>query len=452
MSKDWHHFMLANRSSYLTDSEDMASDNSKVVSKRLAIILKDYPYKRGEPYFHREISTLVEHFDEIILFSRHVCTENEQFHFELPQGVRVVNIGVRQSWRTKALTLMNAILTGGLWNVISDLRSGNIPLNLLTLKTALAYDDLTALHGKAIESALEGMGRRRNEFIWYSYWCDEAAYLLAKWRNQGHLQWAVCRTHSFDIYASRHPYAYLPFRQYIADNLTAIVCISQHGQQFLQSRHQNVEDTFKVIYLGVQASDCIQMEARQPLKLLSLSNIVPIKNIEAIIQALARWEGIPVHWHHIGGGTDDPYELSIIKLAREKLGKKRNIDFTFHGFIPPAEVMGKLAEMKPHALINSSYFEGIPVSMMEVASLGIPIIGPHICGVPEIVVDGENGFTFHPIDAEQLLASITKLVNLSDDEYDTMCRRSREIQQNLFSSSKNYRLFADFLLSMSKKK
>jgi len=430
----------------------MTSDSSKVVPARLAIILKDYPYKRGEPYFHREIRTLAEHFDEIILFSRHVCAENEQFHFEVPKGIRVVNIGVHQNWRTKLSTVVSAIVAGGVRRVLSDLRDGKTPVNWLTIKTALAYDDMAKLHGKAIESALEGMGRKRNEFIWYSYWCDEAAHLIAKWRETKHISWAMSRTHNFDIYPERHPNAYLPYRSFIADNLDAIVCISEHGQHFLQKRHPASKEKIKVGRLGVEELPQIQLEARQPLRLLSLSNIVPIKNMEAIIQALARWEGIPVHWHHIGGGTDDPYELSILKSASEKLNKRSNVDFTFHGFVHPAEVMGKIAEMKPHALINSSYFEGIPVSMMEVASLGIPIIGPHVCGVPEIVVDGKNGFTFHPIDAEQLLASITKLVNLSDDEYGIMCRRSREIQQNLFSASKNYHLFADFLLSLSKKK
>jgi len=417
---------------------------------RLAIILKDYPYKRGEPYFHRELQTLVQHFEEIVLFSRHECSENEQFHFQVPEGVKVVNIDVRPNWYTKLITVLIAVFGKGLARVMSDLKFNRTPLNWLTVKTALAYDDMARLHGETITSALEEMGRKHGEFIWYSYWSDEAAYMLATWRTEKRIQIAISRLHSFDIYVSRHPHSYLPYRPFIAEKLNAIVCISQHGQHYLQNRHATGRDVFKVSYLGVKNAASLKMDARSPLKLLSLSNIVPIKNIEAIVKALELWEGAPLHWHHIGGGINDPYELQIVRLAHDLLGRKANVAFTFHGFIPPSDVMQKIGELKPHVLINSSHFEGIPVSMMEVASLGIPIIGPHVCGVPEIVQNGENGFTFQPVDSDQLLASLVDFANLNNEEYETMCRRSQEIQQGRFSAETNYRLFAEFLLSMGR--
>jgi glycosyltransferase involved in cell wall biosynthesis len=359
---------------------------SNVAPKKLAIILKDYPYKRGEPYFHRELQTLSQHFTEIVLFSRHNCEEGETFHFQVPEGVKVVNIGVRQTWRSKLQTVVTAVLQDGFKHVFDDIRNGQTPVNLLTLKTALAYDDMATLHGKAIEAELLRSGNTTYDFIWYSYWCDEAAYLLAKWKQTGKILWAMSRTHNFDIYRDRHPYAYLPYRELVAKELDSIVCISEDGQHLLQKTNPTYRQTFELARLGVENLPRISMDERTPLKIISLSNIVPIKNLEAIIQAISDWKGAPLYWHHIGGGQMDEYESGIIRFANEKLGNKGNIEFTFHGFIPPSMVLGKIGELKPHVLVNSSHFEGIPVSMMEVASLGIPIIGPHICGVPEIVM------------------------------------------------------------------
>jgi colanic acid/amylovoran biosynthesis glycosyltransferase len=418
---------------------------SNVAPKKLAIILKDYPYKRGEPYFHRELQTLSQHFPEIVLFSRHNCEEGETFHFQVPEGVKVVNIGVRQTWRSKLQTVVTAVLQDGFKHVFDDIRNGQTPVNLLTLKTALAYDDMATLHGKAIEAELLRSGNTTYDFIWYSYWCDEAAYLLAKWREGNRISFAFSRTHGFDIYPSRHPFSYLPYRQFIADHLNVVMCISNHGASLLQERHATASSKFQVAHLGVENLPRMPMEKRKPLKILSLSNIVPIKNLEAIIQGLSAWNGHQIHWHHMGGGGMDEYESGIIRLANEKLGNKGNIDFTFHGFIPPSMVLGKIRELKPHVLVNSSHFEGIPVSMMEVASLGIPIIGPHICGVPEIVMREENGFTFHPIDAEHLLECITRFVELTDVEFEEMCRISQEIQRQQFSASVNYKVLAEFI-------
>ncbi len=419
--------------------------NSTDGPKKLGIILKDYPYQKGEPYFHRELQTLSQHFEEIVLFSRHNCKEDETFHFQVPEGVKVVNIGVRPTWWSKLRTVVTALLKDGFKRVLKDLRNGHAPANLLTVKTALAYDDMASLLEKAIEAALRLSGDKFDGFIWYSYWCDESAYLLARWREANRIPFAFSRTHGFDIYTSRHPFSYLPYREFVAQHLDLVLCISNHGVSFLQERHMTSSHKFQVARLGVEPTPLIPLDERKPLKILSLSNIVSVKNLETLIQALSDWTGDTIHWHHIGGGQMNDYELAIHRLANTKLSEKHNIEFTFHGFVAPSMVLTKIRELKPHVLVNSSRFEGIPVSMMEVASLGIPIIGPHICGVPEIVRNGENGFTFKPIDAEHLLDCITRFAQLNDDEFTEMCRKSQEMQRQQFSASNNYKALAEFI-------
>jgi len=42
-------------------------------------------------------------------------------------------------------------------------------------------------------------------------------------------------------------------------------------------------------------------------------------------------------------------------------------------------------------LVNSSYYEGFPVTIPEAMAAGLPIIAPKVGGITEIVKDGMNG-------------------------------------------------------------
>ncbi|WP_241380179.1 glycosyltransferase, partial [Escherichia coli] len=78
-------------------------------------------------------------------------------------------------------------------------------------------------------------------------------------------------------------------------------------------------------------------------------------------------------------------------------------------------------DLKPSVFVNLSSSEGLPVSMMEVASLGIPIIATGVGGVGEIV-SSDNG---HLLPAEftdaQASDALVQLARLSEDEYQQVC-------------------------------
>ena len=70
--------------------------------------------------------------------------------------------------------------------------------------------------------------------------------------------------------------------------------------------------------------------------------------------------------------------------------------------------------------ILTSTVEGNPISILEAMNAGLPIIAPKIGGIPDVVVDGINGFTFgsnnfneakkcilHLLDNEQLIKKIS---------------------------------------------
>jgi glycosyltransferase involved in cell wall biosynthesis len=54
--------------------------------------------------------------------------------------------------------------------------------------------------------------------------------------------------------------------------------------------------------------------------------------------------------------------------------------------------------------------DGIPVALMEAMSLGVPVVSTRICGVPELVVDGQTGYLAQPADPQSLADRIEEAV------------------------------------------
>lgn len=66
------------------------------------------------------------------------------------------------------------------------------------------------------------------------------------------------------------------------------------------------------------------------------------------------------------------------------------------------------------AYILPSYKEGLPISILEAMSYGMPIISTPVGGIPEIVSNGENGYLVEPGNKEDIYKAIISLLNNTD--------------------------------------
>jgi glycosyltransferase involved in cell wall biosynthesis len=60
--------------------------------------------------------------------------------------------------------------------------------------------------------------------------------------------------------------------------------------------------------------------------------------------------------------------------------------------------------------ILPSYNEGLPMSMLESMAWGLPVIVTPVGGIPEVIVDKENGLLVEPGNQEQLLVAMQSLI------------------------------------------
>lgn len=78
-----------------------------------------------------------------------------------------------------------------------------------------------------------------------------------------------------------------------------------------------------------------------------------------------------------------------------------------------------------------SVHEGLPITLIESAMMGCPIVCSDVGGNPEICHNGENGWVVGNWD--ELIKTLNNLPNVSDAKYESMCRRSREIYEQNFT-------------------
>ena len=93
------------------------------------------------------------------------------------------------------------------------------------------------------------------------------------------------------------------------------------------------------------------------------------------------------------------------------------------GWQSPTEVRAALERAR--CFVLPSFAEGLPVSIMEAYTLGLPVISTYIAGIPELVRDGENGWLVPAADAGALAEAMTAALDASDAERDRMGQAGR---------------------------
>lgn len=100
------------------------------------------------------------------------------------------------------------------------------------------------------------------------------------------------------------------------------------------------------------------------------------------------------------GDTDKLKEILI------KKGIEQYVDFK--GWIGTEDKIKLLNSSRIFFL--PTYNEGLPMSILEAMSYGLPIISTDVGGIPTLVRDGENGFIFKPGSVDEYAKSILKIL------------------------------------------
>jgi len=102
--------------------------------------------------------------------------------------------------------------------------------------------------------------------------------------------------------------------------------------------------------------------------------------------------------------------IEKLKMKCSQLGVENSV--VFHGWVSGESKISRI--LNSDLLILPSYNEGLPVSVIEAMAAGLPVVCTPVGGVPDIFVDGENGFFFTPGDQNALVERVLQLAQNPD--------------------------------------
>ncbi|TAJ08638.1 glycosyltransferase [Marinilabiliaceae bacterium JC017] len=347
--------------------------------KILLFFTDSFPYNRFEPYIEEETELLSLNFDKIYVFPINI---NHHEKRNVPDNFKVVDIHNKITGNFKYLIKYSKYLFEALYleynplgiiknNKNQSLRKTSLKSNLTSIYNGLCY-------AHAIKTFIKDNIDSSNSFITgYSYWYYQWSLINAIMRKMNILNYSITRAHSYDLYDE---IKYNLFSEFKIRSLDKVLPVSIHGEKYLKDKHPNLKYKIHKNYLGTNNYGINPLIDSNKKVICSCSTIRDIKRIHLIIEILKEIND-EVTWIHFGDG---PLFKTIYNLAKEL---PDNIKYMLIGHKPNEYILNYYSNNQINLFINVSEKEGLPVSLMEAISFGIPVLGTDIFGVSEIVND-----------------------------------------------------------------
>lgn len=405
------------------------------MSKTLVLITTAFPFGRGEQFLESEVDILATRFDRIVIVpqkkSGQARSLPENFYVEDGFATLVSNDGA----------LKRVVLAFFYWaknKKIFSLKAAEIKSHLIA--SYYAYRS-----GQYFYNLFESLRSKENSVVFYSYWFYPVVVGLVDIKQKYKIERLsiVTRAHGSDVYEAVHGISEFPFRRRVINCLTRVFCISENGAEHIRKKYgaKNVE----VSRLGSREPRSVPGSRNAVATIVSCSSINSIKRVSRIFDALnlvaKENPRDSIEWVHIGSG---PLEESLRLYVQQKA--EPNLAVTLKGFMRNDDVHCFYEQNYVDCFINLSTSEGVPVSIMEAMSYGIPVVATRVGGVPEIVESGAGLL----VEVDAALTDVSQAVlNLLRQSQDGVSRAAaRRVWMQKYNAAKNYREFANTLASL----
>jgi len=273
---------------------------------------------------------------------------------------------------------------------------------------------------------------KKDDIFLLSYWFYDEALALSLLCEINNGYKYCSRAHAFDIYEEHSENNVIPFRKLQFKNISKVFSVSKFGTEYLQKKYPRFKQNIETFYIGnFNENNKINILDTDLIRVISCGSIQYRKRTNLIYQVLKEVsKNKKVEWTHVGDGPE--FQEFFGNLTYDK-----NFQINFIKHLKNDDLM-ELYRTTPFSFfISLSDNEGIPVSIMEAISFGIPIISTDAGGCSEIV-NKEVGVLI-PIDFKQN-DLIDTILNLATSEFQSLELRKGivEFWNSNFNAQINY--------------
>lgn len=340
--------------------------------KNIILFTAAFPYGDGEQFLETEINYLCNAFETVFVFPLHKFDKIRP----IPNNCKVVDFAVnfeikgrvRKYFFTHFRIIFSIIFKTILysktrWQYLFKLKKYILDL-IFEIEIAKNYLEFLKDYLPKVD-------------VIYFYWFDKPVINFCILKSQGRIDHLlITRTHSYDYENSGS--FFHKFREYELSVLNLILPVSNYGVQYFKDNYSTFSNNVKVSYLGTNDYGINPLNYGNTIHIVSCSLFNSRKRLHLIVEILKNFKE-DVVWTHFGSG---PLEEEISMQAKSLAN---NVSINFKGLVDNKDIMNFYLNTHVDFFINVSEIEGIPVSLMEAISFGIPVLGCNICGVPEIV-------------------------------------------------------------------
>lgn len=408
--------------------------------KTLILLCDNYPLSAREFFIDDEMRVIAPQFGTVLIYTAS-ADSGENLNRFVPTNAEIVSFSRQKLEIGKQKSIFRIFKPMFVAELFFALR--NLPVKYWLSAIKIMYVEIHRATNlkKDLVGLCKAKSLNSSDCVFYSYWHDYKALALAMLRKYGQSIKCVARAHRWDVFADKNLIPYLPFKSFIINNLSQTYSISDAGKiYFEQYLNRKLDDKVTVSRLG-------KFNDRQPnmdkpsdsVLICSCSNLIPVKQVDKIIEVISHLQTKNIRWVHFGDG---PLRAELETMAANKL---QNIEFEFRGIVANNKILDFYAENHVDLFINLSASEGIPVSIMEALSAGIPVLATNVGGTAE-AINSKNGFLIPAdFDCRNVAQIIDDYLNLPNSKQIVYRQNAYDFWKENYEAGKNYGEFYDCL-------
>ncbi|MGI6545383.1 MAG: glycosyltransferase [Fastidiosipilaceae bacterium] len=449
------------------------------MSHCLVVFTATFPAGTMDSFIHEELPYTAAQFDDVLIFPVNAVGALSRPDPRLPQNC--VAYLTNQRGRIGGRLRDIAYLSGATFKRASYfLREREKKAKGIKNKIFLQYfEGRAAQASNDIWRVLEPLLRPYEKVTFYSYWLYVSCLTMLRVADRTASRYPdkevalFSRAHGYDLYEDADDRGYLPYRQLFLRRLDGIFPCSADGVRHLEETwRQEPQDNDRppvwLARLGMPAPEKLiaqlTPDERQELdrllaarerdetviELVTCAWIRPVKRVDLLVDALAALRGRSAQkwrWTHFGGAEKD---ADFKALEQRVAGDLDFMEVNLPGTRSRSFILSYYLEARPDLFVNTSYSEGVPVSIMEAMSASLPIYATDVGGTAEITgTEGVGKLWNRGVTAGQIAADLSLFAKLSADERAKPGHAARLRWDRICRAERNYRQFAEVLSGQS---
>lgn len=217
---------------------------------------------------------------------------------------------------------------------------------------------------------------------------------------------------------------------------------------YLQARAKDRPEKIHLVYnsLTLRPDGQSRVEMRPPYKLLAVGRFARTKGFDVLLRACAvlKHQGFPFRLTLVGSG----FQEAKLRLMRKSLALEDLVDMP--GFLSHDRVAELFNTQDlivvPSVVHASGDRDGIPNVIMEALCHRLPVVATDVCGIPEVVRDGQTGLIVPQNDPAALAGAIRTMTD-DRERAVSMAKAGQELVVRMFDPETNARKLFDLFLN-----